>query len=243
MRVITAYSHKGGTGKTTALMMLASAIEASGKTALLVDCDPHRAFAAYQVHSRTADRDFWSPRLEVVFCHYELEIEADLQNLLYEADESGKYDYCLINLAGVDHPFNRHVLRFAEMTLLPFAPAALDLMELPGALAVMKTLEAESAVGLARIVFTKMKGRLTAAQQQYRDDVVAGFPHLETEIPDTSIFADLVMRGLLGRSLAFASAHATGLQLAEVKRLREALNRCQALLTEIDNLIDEDASI
>lgn len=222
--------------------MLASAIEASGKTALLVDCDPHRAFAAYQSHSRTAERDFWSTRMDVVYCDYELTIEADLENLLYRADESGKHDYCLINLAGVDHPFNRHVLRFAEMTLLPFAPAALDLMELPGALSVMKSLDADNAVGLARVVFTKMKARLTAAQRQYRDEVLSGFPHLETEIPDTSIFSDLVMRGLLGRSLAFASAHATGLQLAEVARLREALDRCKTLLTEIDHLIDEDAS-
>lgn len=242
MRVITAYSHKGGTGKTTALMMLASAIEASGKTALLIDCDPHRAFAAYQSHSRTPERDFWSSRLEVSYCHYELTIEADLDNLLFRSDESGNYDYCLINLAGVDHPFNRHVLRFAEMTLLPFAPAALDLMELPGALEVIKLLETQNAVGLARVVFTKMKGRLTAAQRQYRDDVVAGFPHLETEIPDTSIFGDLVMRGLLGRSLAYVSSHATGLQLAEVTRLREALDRCNSLLSEIDQLIDKDAS-
>lgn len=240
MRVITAYSHKGGTGKTTALMMLASAIEAKGKSALLVDCDPHRAFAAYQTHSRTTDRDFWSDRLEVVYCDYELTIHADLENLLYRADEGGRYDYCLVNLAGVDHAFNRHVLRFAEMTLLPFAPAALDLMELPGALEVIRSLEAENSVGLARVVFTKMTGKLTVAQRQYRDAVMSGFPHLQTEIPDTSIFADLVMRGLLGRSLAYASTHATGLQLADVKRLAEALGRCQSLLNEIDTLIDED---
>ena len=136
MKVITAYSHKGGTGKTTALMMLASAIESVGKTALLIDCDPHQSFEAYKTHS--ADR--WAEGFDVEYMHYEATSLVDLEARLVEADDSGKYDYCLLNLAGVDHPFNRHCLRYAELTLLPFAASALDLMELPGALDVIQEL-------------------------------------------------------------------------------------------------------
>jgi len=65
MRVITAYSHKGGTGKTTALLMLASAIESRGQSALLIDCDPHQAFAAYKVRSVQDGRAFWSEKMDV----------------------------------------------------------------------------------------------------------------------------------------------------------------------------------
>lgn len=240
MRVITAYSHKGGTGKTTALLMLASAIDAAGKSAFLVDCDPHQSFKAYQTYSQQVGPEFWSDRFAVRFLHYEVTRLLDLEDALLDADESGRFDYCLLNLAGVDHPFNRHVLRYAEVTLMPFAPSALDLMELPGALDVVRQLSQDGEVGEARVVLTKMRTKMTAAQRQYIGDILQGFPHLQTQIRETAIFGDLVMRGLLGRSLALYEREATGLQKAEVKRLREALTDCQSLLAEVDSLIREE---
>ena len=237
MRVITAYSHKGGTGKTTALLMLASAIDAAGKSAFLVDCDPHQSFKAYQTYSQQGVADLWSEAFEVAFRHYETTRLLDLEDMLLDADESGRFDYCLLNLAGVDHPFNRHVLRYAEVTLMPFAPAALDLMELPGALDVVRQLSEEGEVGEARVVLSKMKSRMTAAQRHYIGDILQGFPHLDTQIRETAIIGDLVMRGLLERALAANEVKAKGLQMAEIKRLREALIDCQSLLTEVDSLI------
>jgi cellulose biosynthesis protein BcsQ len=237
MHVITAYSHKGGTGKTTALMLLASAIDARGQRALLVDCDPHQSFRAYQVYSQEEGRGLWSDHLEVRFLPYETTSLADLEGALLDADDSGRFDYCLINLAGIDHPFNRHVLRYAELTLLPFAPAALDLMELPGALQVLRQLGEEGEIGEARVVLTRIKSRLTAAQRLYVGEVLDGFPHLVTQIRDTAISADLVMRGLLGPALQRADAEAKGLDRAEVSRLREALDMSLTLLSEIDQNI------
>ena len=237
MHVITAYSHKGGTGKTTTLMLLASAIEARQQSALLIDCDPHQSFRAYEHYSTEAGRGLWSNRLETHFLPYESTRLDDLEDALLDADESGRFDYCLINLAGIDHPFNRHVLRYAEITLLPFAPAALDLMELPGALEVICQLGKEGEIGEARVVFSRLKSRLTAAQRTYVDEVLAGFPHLETQIRDTAITADLVMRGLLGPALHRADAEARGLDRAEVGRLRDILDLSLALLGEIDRII------
>lgn len=241
MRVITAYSHKGGTGKTTALLMLASAIDAAGKSAFLVDCDPHQSFKAYQIYSQQAGPEIWSDKFAVSFLHYEATRLLDLEDALLDADESGRFDYCLLNLAGVDHPFNRHVLRYAEVTLMPFAPSALDLMELPGALDVLRQLSQDGEVGEARVVLTKMRAKMTAAQRQYIGNILQGFPHLETQIRETAILGDLVMRGLLGRSLAAYEREAIGLQKAEVKRLREALTDCQSLLAEVDSLIQVEA--
>lgn len=238
MRVITAYSHKGGTGKTTALLMLASAIESRGQSALLIDCDPHQAFAAYKARSVQDGRAFWSEKMDVRFMHYEATSIIALEETLLSADESGRYDYCLLNLAGVDHPFNRKVLRYAEMTLLPFAPAALDLMELPEALNVIKKLGEDGEIGDARVVFSRMKSRMTVAQQDYVQDVIENFPRLVTEIKDTAILADLVMRGLLGKSIAHFEPIAKGLQVSEVNNLKNALASCNALLDEIDTLID-----
>ncbi len=236
MKVITAYSHKGGTGKTTALMMLASAIQAKGQTAFLVDCDPHQSFAAYQAHSG----DRWADGFDVAYMHYEATSLVDLETALVEAEDSGKYDYCLLNLAGVDHPFNQSCLRYAELTLLPFAPSALDLMELPGALEIIKDLAETGEVGAARVVLTKMKAKMDAAQKSYIETALKGFPMLETEIKDNSIFRDLVMRGLLGRSIEIYGPTATGLEKMEIQRMEAALDQCKDLLAEVDATIQAE---
>ena len=219
MRVVTAYSHKGGTGKTTSLMMLVSAIDAANQSALLIDCDPHQSFKAYQAFSLQAGSDRWSPRFETRFLHYETTPLLTIEDQLLDADESGRYDWCLINLAGIDHPFNRHVLRYAEVTLMPFAPAALDLMELPGALDVLRKLARDGEVGQARVVLTNMKSRMTAAQRDCIGQILGGFPHLDIQIRETAILSDLVMRGLLARTLAAAERDALGLERAEINRL------------------------
>lgn len=237
MKVITAYSHKGGTGKTTALMMLASAIEAKGKSAILIDCDPHQSFAAYKKHSHTENGNYWSDRLEVRFLHYEATTLAKLEDDLMTANESGNYDYALLNLTGTDHPFNRHVLRYAEVTLLPFAPAALDLMELPPALDVIRQLGEDGEIGQARVLFTKMKSKMNAAQNAYIEAALDGFPVLNKQIRETAIIGDIVMRGLLGVAIKEQEPTAVGLQKAEIQRMKEALSDCVDLLDEVEEVI------
>lgn len=241
MKLVTAYSHKGGTGKTTALMMLASAIDAEGKSALLIDSDPHQSFAAYRAHALESDANAWSDRFDIVYLPYDKIDPLDMEGRLLDADDSGKYDYCLINLPGVDHPFNRCALQYAEVTLIPFAPSSLDLMEVPPALDVIRQLSQEGRVGKARVVFTRMKpqNKRTVANVRDIEAVLMNFPTLETMIKDTAIFGDLVMRGLLARTLAYFEANATGLAKAEVPRLKAALADCQALLHEINTLMQE----
>ncbi|WP_140849365.1 ParA family protein [Paracoccus sp. FO-3] len=235
MKVIAAYSHKGGTGKSTALMLLASAIEARGQSALLVDCDPQRNFNMYRVQGE--EIGCWTERMEVVYFDYEATGVAVLESALMDAEDSGRFDYALLNLAGVDHPFNRMALRYAELTLLPFKPAATELSELAPALDVLRDLAEEGEVGAARVLFTMMRPKLTIAATAYRDAALDGFPVMDTRIRDTAIFADIVMRGLLGRSLAAMDEQTGGTAKLQARRLREALKDCCALLDEADAVI------
>ncbi|MCL4069495.1 ParA family protein [Pseudomonas sp. GX19020] len=240
MIVIAAYSHKGGTGKSTALMALASAIDARGQSALLIDCDPQRNFNMYRVQGE--EIGCWSERMEVRYLDFEATGVADLESTLMAAEDSGQFDYALLNLAGVDHPFNRMALRYAELTLLPFKPAATELAELGPALAVIRDLEDEGEIGAARVVFTMMRPKLTSAATAYRDAALDGFPVLDSHMPDTAVFADIVMRGLLGRTLAMMEAQAVGLEKMQAKRLRAALTDCNALLQEIDKTLSHHGS-
>jgi cellulose biosynthesis protein BcsQ len=243
MKVLTAYSHKGGTGKTTTLLMLTSAIEAKGRSALLIDCDPHQSFGAFKAHSVTEDADLWSERFDLLYLPYEATTLRHLEAQLLTADESGKYDYALVNLSGTDHPFNRHVLRYAELTLLPFAPSALDLMELPAALEVIRALGEEGEIGAARVVFTKMRARMNAAQSAYIEAALEGFPVLGTQIRETAINGDLVMRGLLGKRITYLEVNASGLQRSGIPRYQEALKDCITLLDEVDATIAQQGEL
>lgn len=239
MKVIAAYSHKGGTGKTTTLMMLANAIVARGEKALLVDCDPQQNFAMYRDNSRNDDFDYWSDNLDVEYLDFEATTVVALESALMNADESGKYDYALLNLAGADHPFNRMALRYAELTLLPFKPAATELAELSPAIAVIDQLAENGEIGQVRVVFTMMKTNMTAAQNVYKAAASESFPVLKTEIKDNSVFADLVMRGLLAKTIAGEEQNASGLRVMDIRRLRAALDDCQTLLFEVDQVIGE----
>lgn len=239
MKVIAAYSHKGGTGKTTTLMMLANAIVARGEKALLVDCDPQQNFAMYRGNSKTEDFDYWSDDLDVEYLDFEATTVVALENALMNADESGKYDYALLNLAGADHPFNRMALRYAELTLLPFKPAATELAELSPAISVIDQLAENGEVGQVRVVFTMMKTSMTAAQNVYKAAAAESFPVLKTEIKDNSVFADLVMRGLLAKTIAGEEQNASGLRVMDIRRLRAALDDCQTLLAEVDQVIGD----
>ncbi|MEA5163485.1 AAA family ATPase [Cereibacter johrii] len=240
MKVIAAYSHKGGTGKTTTLMMLANAIEARGETALLVDCDPQQNFAMYRRNSQGEGFDYWSDRMDVIYLDFEGTTVRQLEEALLAADESGKYDYALLNLAGADHPFNRLALRYAELTLVPFKPAATELAELTPALNVLKELEQESEVGQVRVLFTMMRSKLSAAQVLYKEAAEQQYPVMQTHIKETALFADLVMRGLLARTIEGEEPHAQGLRKTEIGRMKEALADCMGLLEEVNGIIGSE---
>lgn len=238
MKVIAAYSHKGGTGKTTALMMLANAIADRGQSALLVDCDPQQNFAMYRANSLADGQSYWSDLMDVKYLDFEATSVLRLEEELLNADESGKYDYALLNLAGADHHFNRLALRYAELTLLPFKPAATELSELYPAIAVLEDLKTEAHVGEVRVVLTMIKSKLSASQLLYKQAAMEAFPVMDFEIPENTIFADLVMRGLLSRVIEEEHENVQGLDKVALNRVRAALNDCHTLLAEADKVIE-----
>lgn len=234
MDIITAYSHKGGAGKTTTLMMLASAIDQAGKTALLIDCDKHQSFGMFR---RLSD-DRWSDKFDVTSLYFQTTPVLDLEDALVDANDSGKYDYCLIDLPGTDHPFCRYALRYAELTILPLVPAALDIVEVPAALQVIRDLANDGDIGQARVLFTKMSS-LSASQMAYRDQAAEGFQHMECTIPESKVLQDLVTRGLLPRTIKHVDEHAKGLQRSELRYLLKTMEKCTELFDECRAIIAE----
>lgn len=242
MKVITAYTHKGGTGKTTILFMIANAIAARNQSALLIDCDDHRSFEEYKILSRREGVDWWSSQFDVRYMNFEATPVLQLEEALIEADESGHYDYCLLNLQGSDHPFNRHVLRYAELTLLPFAPAALDGRLLPRAVNVLKELSQNSEIGDVRVIFNKMSGKLSTSQTaeiQYALDV---FPTMRTEIKELVVLRDLLNVGLLHKTINDPKPELSGFDGLRVRLFKQALDMCMELMGEIDEILEKTST-
>lgn len=237
MKVIAAYSHKGGTGKTTTMLMLANAIISTGKTALLVDCDPQANFARWKIDSLETH---WPAGMKIVYQNYETTSGETLQEILTDADESNQFDYCLLNLPGLDHPFNQFVLRFAELTLIPFKPGATELVELQPAVDAIRRLEQEGKVGAIRILFTQTNGMTSAAKTYYRA-AKDEFDHLAFETPANAIFEDLIMQGIIARVIGDNEGKVSGLDKVRLSRLKAALHDCETLLAECEQVISVEA--
>lgn len=230
MRIYAAYSHKGGTGKTTSLVLLANAIAARGHSALLLDSDPQQNFRMWRNYGR--QMEVWDENLTVEYRDYETTPVMALEDFLVNANDSRKYDYALLNLPGIPHRFNQHALRYAELTLLPFRPTPAELAEMGPALNAIEKLKDDGEVGAARVLFTMIKAesKIPEVWRDYMSEARRRFPCMETIIRDSTIFSDILMRGTLHLNIKKNN----GLGKYEVSK---ALEICDALLTECEAIV------
>lgn len=235
MKVIAAYSHKGGAGKTTALMMLAQAIIAKGQNVLLVDCDPQINFQRWK---EECDPNHWPEKSQVIYRNFALTTSSEIDETLLNANESGQYDYCLLNLPGVDDPFNAYVLRYAELTLIPFKPGATEFVELSPAIAAIKRLEADNVIGAVRVLFMQTND-MTAADRLYYSAAKEAFDHLLYEVPRTAILKNISMEGIFIKIIEQYADIVTGLDKNKIVRLRTALDDCTKLLSACDAVVED----
>lgn len=115
MRTVAIISQKGGTGKTTLAIHLATAASTAGFVALVVDTDPQATACTWHTWRGDADPD-------VIDCA----AHALLPRKLKQAEDLGA------DLAVIDTPphadiMAREACRVAELLLIPCRPRAFDL--------------------------------------------------------------------------------------------------------------------
>lgn len=237
MKIVTAFSHKGGTGKTTSLTMLANAAASEGMKTLLIDADVQQSFALWRALSEQGG--VWDDCFDLSYFDFQkTKIEA-IEDYLLDADDSGKYDLCLINLAGVEHEFNRLAIRYAEVVLLPFKPALVELQLLEPAIAEIRSLADQGQVGQYRIVFTSVptRSKLTVEARDYMEMAKVEYPCLETEISQSAIFQNLLAKGVLHRTIAAARAGGANRDMIQLRHFETALDNCNRLWAEVKGLM------
>ena len=129
MFVIAFANPKGGTGKTTAALILAEQITAAGGTVAILDCDPNQNIVIWGNEREISGRT--TPFTILPRPH-----EDDLIGVIDEMD--GKFDYLLIDLEGTASQIVTYALTRTDLAIIPFEPTP------------METRQAARAVGLVK---------------------------------------------------------------------------------------------
>lgn len=132
MYVIAAANPKGGTGKTTAALLLAEEIAKANANVGILDCDPNQNVVEWQKGREeegrsTPFRVFPRPR------------EEDVVDWI---DDAGSHlDYLIVDLEGTAAQIVTFVLSRADLVLIPFEPSPMEARQAARALQLVRRTE------------------------------------------------------------------------------------------------------
>lgn len=192
MKLISFVSFKGGAGKTTALMAIASMLLAKGHRVALFEADENAPLARWKENAEAIGT--WSERCLLSTC--------DAPELVARAHAAAKTAGCafaLADTAGGGSDLNTLLLSNSELVVIPTALSVLDLDE---ALTTMEFVTETLARGIgrpipARLLFTRFpQGRLKSTEQANLE-AVHPLPRFESRLTERAAFADLKITGPL----------------------------------------------
>jgi chromosome partitioning protein len=170
---IATVNTKGGVGKTTTAIYLATALHLLGRT-LLVDADPQQSASLWSqqdpewpftVVSRTA---------------------TDIHKML--ADLSRGYEYVIVDTPPGDLGIIRSAVMAVDTVLVPVAPTGLDLNRMRPTFELLRDLEPVHPVEVG-VVLTKVRSRTLSARGAREILAELDYPVMDTEIPLAELYA------------------------------------------------------
>jgi len=143
MPVVTVASPKGGSGKSTASVILATELAHAGAGAVILDCDPNRSISVW------ANRARLPPRIAV-----KADVgESEIVRTIKQQDADGRI--VIVDLEGVASRLVSRAISQADLVLIPMRATTLDATIGVRALALIQ--EEEEALGRSirhAVVFT-----------------------------------------------------------------------------------------
>lgn len=179
-------SQKGGCGKSTIAINIASYLVNQGKDVVLVDADIQQSSANW-----VRDRD--ETTLPKVHC---VQRYGDIKSTLKDLNE--RYEYVVVDVAGHDSKELRTALLVADKLVVPFRPSQFDLDTLPHLNEVidqaMSFNEKVQSYGLLTLAPTNP----AIAEVQQANDYLKDYPlfkALKATIHDRKVYRDVVAEG------------------------------------------------
>jgi chromosome partitioning protein len=111
MKILAFINPKGGSGKTTAVINVATCVAKAGRKVAVVDTDPQRSLTNWNLHNKAN------------FDVYTAETEKDVYQIRKELPE---YDYVIIDGAGSLSVITSAAVMVSDLVIIPVSPSPLD---------------------------------------------------------------------------------------------------------------------
>jgi len=213
MPVITFLSTKGGVGKTTAAMLLATEL-AEKTNVTVIDIDPNRPFSKWAKQDKT--------RLKLTIID-----DADQDNIDQKiAEASERSAFVIIDCEGVASMLNSYAAGDSDLVIIPTQGSHLDATEAAKSIRMVRKLSRTVPFG---ILFTRTSPAvrtrtLAAIQEQFHEQ---GVPTFATHLHERDAFRAVFS---FGKSLAELDA-------SEVPNTAKSLNNAREMAVEIIEVI------
>lgn len=225
MYVITFANPKGGTGKTTAALLLAEQIARAGARVVLLDVDPNQNLADWQ--RRREEEGKQTP-----FRVAERPSEDDVIDVIDRIE--GEADYLIVDLEGTASEIVTMVLTRADLAIIPFEPTPMETRQAARAIQLVR----RSAKIMGRtiphaLLFTRTNAAFqTSDERDVRSDMEASDVRL--------LDATLVRRAAYTRIFRDASL-LEELRGQSVSNLDAAIKNARDYAQAVVRLLDEQA--
>lgn len=178
-------STKGGVGKTSLVMSLASELRRRGRSVLLIDCDPNRHLAEWS--RKRADAGIGV--LDEV-------TEANVRAVVQE--HAQHYDATLIDLAGFGNLTMLYAFSVSDAVLIPTQQSYMDVKETVRTFNVVR-----DSIGVLKhtpacsVVVVRTQAAIRSRVDQHARDLLAehGVPAFRTELIERSLLKEMTYTG------------------------------------------------
>lgn len=155
-RIITLANQKGGTGKTTATMLLAGTLARRGRKVLVIDADPQGSATRW---AAGADDDSPFPAAVAGMAGAGSKVHREAKKYV------GDYEFIVIDCPpAVDSPIPQSALLISDLSIIPVIPSPTDLWATRGIVKLVENAQAVNESLAARILPNMCQPRTTLGQ-------------------------------------------------------------------------------
>ncbi len=226
MKMISFVSFKGGAGKSTALMAVASALVADGHRIALLEADENRPLEGWRRNALKLGT--WDD----ANCRLLMADSFPAMQAAFASATAENRAYALVDTAGGGSELNTIVIAHSELVIIP---TSLNLIDLDNTINTLQFIgeqvasQAEKPIE-ARILLTRFPQSALKSPERANLEALELMPQLTRRLRTRSAFADLKSMGLLHLNLA---------RLADDPGNRLAAGHIRAALAEASDLTRE----